>query len=474
MKIRSFLVAALAASAITVNGPAAADLGEDLEAFFGDMNYSNVTQPGVYEGQSAGYFTGGGLYVRNPVREFDLVNIQMPRFRAGCGGIDMYLGGFSYIDSDMFTELLRSIGENATGLAFMLAMQVVSPQITESIAKLNSWAQEYLLNDINSCDAATKLLGGALEMAGATEQACILNRTQNLGEDYATAKVACRNNPNDDGAAEDAPRIIFTKGNLAWRSMMKIAFFQSDLDLAEAVMNLTGTLIVESDTSSSDPAPQFRRIPSVLVTSGGSAESSPLLQAMIEGGSADIYRCVDATSSENSCEQTSATPESVTITPTQALQPKVESLLMSLVEKLRDDSGSPTDDEQGLIRSTSLPVYKYLTVSTAYFPTNAESEAKQYSFLIAKDLLYVYLTDLLRAVEAGAARMQDSAGQSTVTGFLADIREARRTISQAQGKVREEFQFALDMTSRTRNYEHALVSRLSPTVVQAALYNPQR
>ncbi|MFP5305645.1 MAG: conjugal transfer protein TraH, partial [Gammaproteobacteria bacterium] len=128
----------------------------------------------------------------------------------------------------------------------------------------------------------------------------------------------------------------------------------------------------------------------------------------------------------------------------------------------------------GLIRSTSLPVYKYLTVSTPYFPTSAESEARQYSFLIAKDLLYVYLTDLLRAVETGAARMQDSAGQSTVTGFLNDIREARRVISQAQGKVREEFQFALDMTTRTRNYEHALVSRLSPTVVQAALYNPRR
>jgi BMFP domain-containing protein YqiC len=70
--------------------------------------------------------------------------------------------------------------------------------------------------------------------------------------------------------------------------------------------------------------------------------------------------------------------------------------------------------------------------------------------------------------------MQDSAGQSTVTGFLSDIREARRALSQAQGKVREEFQFALDMTTRTRNYEHALVSRLSPTVVQAALYNPRR
>ncbi|MEC9357544.1 MAG: conjugal transfer protein TraH [Pseudomonadota bacterium] len=474
MKTATLLLAACITAAIALCAPARADLGEDLEAFFGDMNYANVTQPGVYEGQSAGYFTGGGLYVRNPVREFDLVNVQMPRFRAGCGGIDMYLGGFSYIDSDMFVELLRSIGENATGLAFMLAMQVVSPQITESSAKLNSWAQEYLMNDINSCEAATSMLGGALEMAGATEQACILNRTQNLGEDYATAKVACRNNPNDDGAAADAPRLLFTRGNLAWRAMMKIPFFQSDLDLAEAVMNLTGTLIVEADTDSADPAPQFRRIPSLLVASGGSAENAALLTAMIEGGSADIYTCVDASASENACEQTSASPEAVTISSSQALQPKVESLLMGLVEKLRDDSGSPTDDELGLIRSTSLPVYKYLTVSTAYFPTNAESEAKQYSFLIAKDLLYVYLTDLLRAVEAGAARMQDNAGQSTVAGFLVDIREARRAISQAQGKVRDDFQFALDMTNRTRNYEHALVSRLSPTVVQAALYNPQR
>ena len=81
MKTTTMLLAACTTAAIALCAPARADLGEDLESFFGDMNYANVTQPGVYEGQSAGYFTGGGLYVRNPVREFDLVNVQMPRFR---------------------------------------------------------------------------------------------------------------------------------------------------------------------------------------------------------------------------------------------------------------------------------------------------------------------------------------------------------------------------------------------------------
>ena len=94
----------------------------------------SVTEPGVYRGQTAGYYTGGGIFARTPVRTYSILNIQTPRFRAGCGGIDLFSGGFSFINADQFTEMLRNIGADAKSLAFMLALQVVSPQIKGVIA----------------------------------------------------------------------------------------------------------------------------------------------------------------------------------------------------------------------------------------------------------------------------------------------------------------------------------------------------
>jgi len=60
---------------------------------------SNVTSPGSYKDQSGGYYTGGGVMARTGARNAQLATVQMPGFRAGCGGIDAWSGGFSHISS---------------------------------------------------------------------------------------------------------------------------------------------------------------------------------------------------------------------------------------------------------------------------------------------------------------------------------------------------------------------------------------
>ena len=180
----------LAAVILAVAMPSSrASIGSDVQNFFGDINYGNATAPGVYEGQTAGYFTGGGIYARTPVRNYSLVNIQMPQFRAGCGGIDLFTGGFSFINSQQFVAMLRNIGSNATSLAFMLALQVVSPQIKGVLAEINDWAQKFNQSQINSCQAAGAALGGALSLFGADEQSCVVQRVSSLGEEIGRAHV---------------------------------------------------------------------------------------------------------------------------------------------------------------------------------------------------------------------------------------------------------------------------------------------
>jgi conjugative transfer pilus assembly protein TraH len=448
---------------------AQASIGSDVQNFFGDINYGNTTAPGVYEGQTAGYFTGGGIYARTPVRNYSLVNIQMPQFRAGCGGIDLFTGGFSFINSQQFVAMLRNIGSNATSLAFMLALQVVSPQIKGVLAEINDWAQKFNQSQINSCQAAGAALGGALSLFGADESSCTVQRVANLGEDYTTADANCRNNPNSTGSTTAKP--YFTTGNIAWKSMMPIDFFQNDTDLAQAVMNLTGTIIV-TDHGSSKPTPTIQRVASQLTTSAD-ASSGNLVDALLHGGTVPIYQCSDATTDASACLNVSSTTTNITISNTQAIVPQVEALLTSIVEKIQTDTPLSTQ-EQGLIRSTTLPVYKYLTVSVALLGANAQADVTKYSEIIGKDLLYAYLLDLLKKVDTGASQLTIQSKQDMVTSFLQDIRLARQAIAQSDTKVTTDYDAALALTTASRDYERALVGSLSPAVVQSALFQAKQ
>ncbi|WP_223823293.1 conjugal transfer protein TraH [Candidatus Enterovibrio altilux] len=58
------------------------------------MNYATVTNPGVYEGQSARYATLWEMSTRAPITQpFNFINAQTLKFSAGCGGIDFFAGG---------------------------------------------------------------------------------------------------------------------------------------------------------------------------------------------------------------------------------------------------------------------------------------------------------------------------------------------------------------------------------------------
>ncbi len=75
-----------------------ADVNSDLSSYFDNLGMvGNTTAPHAYQGQQAGYYSGGSLYARSSVRNVQLVDIELPSFRSGCGGIDAFAGGFSFI-----------------------------------------------------------------------------------------------------------------------------------------------------------------------------------------------------------------------------------------------------------------------------------------------------------------------------------------------------------------------------------------
>ena len=100
-----------------------ANIDHDLNSFYKELGYqSNVTEPLAFQDQSAGYYTGGSLFLRNQVKNYQLVSVELPSFSGGCSGIDVFLGGFSMISGANLMKMMKNIMSSAGAYAFDLAL----------------------------------------------------------------------------------------------------------------------------------------------------------------------------------------------------------------------------------------------------------------------------------------------------------------------------------------------------------------
>ncbi|MDF5595860.1 conjugal transfer protein TraH, partial [Vibrio parahaemolyticus] len=225
----------------------AAGVSGSLDSFFDDLGYhSNVSNPSAYKGQAANYYNGGSLYVRSSVKNAQLAALTVPSINAGCGGIDAFMGGFSHINSDQIVQFGKAVVSNAVPFAVDLALQTWAPQLKQIRDNLQSIADKWLNQSINSCETAQAAVGGLMAFAEpqAKKHVCATMGTQNNAfADWVAAQQECgvggqsnaqlanaRNNPQ----FEDLTK---TNHNIVWSATMKNAFLSSDTALAEFLMS---------------------------------------------------------------------------------------------------------------------------------------------------------------------------------------------------------------------------------------------
>ncbi len=214
---------------------------------------NNVTAGGGYQDQTGGFYTGGSVFARSKVNNADLFSLQMPHYRSGCGGIDLFLGGFSFINAAEFTQLLRNIGSNASGYAFNLALATVTPQIKSVLDDLSAKVHSITNQTINSCEAAATLVGGAWPQTDASSQLLCNAMGNELGKasDWAQSRQKCGvkkeresiNALKGTGKAVEFKDILGDEFNVAWKAIQKNAFLSKDPQLAEFFMTISGTIV---------------------------------------------------------------------------------------------------------------------------------------------------------------------------------------------------------------------------------------
>jgi len=472
----TLLTISLSVFASHVNGSTADKVGD----WFDNMNYSNITKPGVYEGQSARYVTLGGVSTRAPITQpFDFVNIQTPKFSAGCGGIDFYAGGFSAVDADQFVNNLRAIGQNAQSLAFMLAIQVVSPQLSGIMEKVQNWANKYLKMGMDSCQAASGLVGGALEFFDKEKANCIASRRSQHGEDYVTASYACTTGAQKNstvGSDSDVNEVDFVRGNLAWYVLMQDTFFSNDTQFAELVMNITGTLIAELEVPS-DPesALDISYIEPAIKDAVVKERFNNIYNALLHGDQTNtnlsIYRCQPISSSPDGCKTISTNLQQVNPDWT-GLYQRVEEMVNSIAGKVYTDTAL-TEEEKGLISSTSIPLYRFLSAATTYYPSSMDISGVlgEFSEFIAQDILLGSISAVIQKLEQRSSMLKKGMSQAQkVKEYRADLHGVLNGLAILRKDNEYSAEKLVLMQQRIATYERALLPKIGEGIVTASMW----
>ncbi|MBV5326401.1 MAG: conjugal transfer protein TraH [Chlorobium sp.] len=123
------------------------------------VQQSNTTNSGYFQGQQRGYYSAGSFSGRWKSTADYPVTLEMPKVKSGCGGIDVFMGGFSFMDSDYLVDKLQAILSNAAGVAFDLGLKTLCEQCSNTIKNFEALSDALNQMQIDECAAAKSLVG---------------------------------------------------------------------------------------------------------------------------------------------------------------------------------------------------------------------------------------------------------------------------------------------------------------------------
>jgi conjugative transfer pilus assembly protein TraH len=451
-------LALLAAFNAAVLSPAAASVGSDMQTFFDDAGVrANVTGPSAFQGQSAGYYSGGNVWTRFPQKSIQPFNLQLPHARAGCGGIDLFAGSFSFINTAELVAMLKATANNAIGFAFQLAIDAISPQISGVIKDMSQKVQQLNQMNISSCETAQGLVGGLWpKMETARSTICeAVGNSQGLFSDWAASRQGCNNGDkrNETIAAntntEMKNQLIGEPHNFTWDILNKAPQFSGyDQQFKEMVMTIIGTVVTK---------PSGDKTKGTIINRFGPGDDSiveALLDGTAGGAPVKILKCND-TDCLDVGEQT------LTISSAEAIRPRVKALIVSMATAVKNDTliGAP---EKTLLNVATLPIYKILAVQTAARADIVGSgEIDTLSEITAIDLLQAILNDVLGKFDMAKVGLV-KADEASAAAWAAQVQGVRAKFAQREVRNAARVEVTMRVIDRTVALESTLQNSLSP------------
>jgi conjugative transfer pilus assembly protein TraH len=434
-----------------------------MQELFDSVNaQGNVSNPAVLQGQTMNLYTGGSLFMRMPKRSYQLATVTPPSWNAGCGGIDLFAGGFSYINKEQFVAMLRNIGSNALGYGFKLAIQNLCPTCDNVMQALQATAQAANRLNMDSCEAAKGVVNAALPdtwTRGKQNAAKNFGVDTNLFENITDAWTSVMNNEsranqtvNAAASARPEAKDALPTGNVVWKALKKLDGISDEQRMV--LMSMIGSTIFSTEVMTSAPKKLVRKEITVETLVGARTTSETI--------TVPIWRC--DTTSEDGC--LSPTEDEIT---TRSFKTMVRQKMEKISDKLA--SRSTHDDMAstlGFLNATDLPIYKMLAVTTTLNNTSmADALIGRYQDLIAAKYAEVYIqrgVSDLRAALAKYAATADATMAQTINESKPELEEISRAAKQVLATAYSQTISTYNIAQEVQYMERALNANLSQTL----------
>jgi conjugative transfer pilus assembly protein TraH len=140
----------------------------------------SASGPSYVQGNQRSYYSGGGFSARWPSTSDPLLTVSTPRMKMGCGGIDLFMGGMSFMNVNYLVQKLQSIMTAAPAAAFDIALKTLAPQVAATLKELEAIADRLNQLQLNDCTASKAMVATLMSpVASATGNA-------NLQKEIAT------------------------------------------------------------------------------------------------------------------------------------------------------------------------------------------------------------------------------------------------------------------------------------------------
>lgn len=368
-----------------------------LEDFYNSAGAAaNITPAQAYNTQTMGVVTGGGMVWKTPQRNFTPFSVTPPSLKAGCGGIDFFLGAFGMANKEQFVQFLRNVGQNAAGLAFKVALQAMAPELNAQIQEVADYINDWNKYFGNSCAAAQKLMdsGPSEWIRNTVEKA--KNEMASNGTSTDISEATDKVKADSTLAIANAPKTINSGGkvvdgaemNVLWSAMDSVstAGILTDEDKF-MIMSLIGTTVFKKGTGSAGETtligkPWPNKI--VLRDLVGDINTPTMSKPM--------YKCND---SAGQCLEVETTNSNAT-----TLTHVVRNKALNLQSAILTRSAPNKSDMMLLTATTSIPIFKLITLTT--LPTRpgySDELIDVYSTMIAWEVASRYIEDVALNVE---------------------------------------------------------------------------
>ncbi len=440
----SGLILATAANAAPVSAQSWA------ESWFDNVTY---TSPGSFEDQTRGYVTAGGMSGRVDVHNDYLMSLSLPKVKAGCGGIDMFLGGMSFLDPDYLVQKLESILQAAPAVAFQYLLETLDEKMGNIISKMEAATNFLNSIQVNDCRLANRMVQiakGDDNMSGIIEEMTGYKSVkQGFAKSYQNSREkiqANNNNPTEDlrDALTNCPAEvteIFRTGSLLSHAATRVGAG----DWASVMRARVGDVYMRWDPT--DKVPLFTAIPQCP------AQDTESPQDFLTGRVQKRALNIPPTGAD--CAQ-DGTGRGALILARERME--------SIATKIRTRAALSAEERQFVANVRTLPVYRMLEWGVRQGVVN--SVIGDTDELVALTLAYQMLNDLTRTIDfavSNAERGTSAAGAADgnsaticqtriLSKGIEQLRDLRDEVLRQRAQMRQSYMAALNQANLSANY----------------------